>query len=321
LSVQQIETATVVGTVTGAGNAAVIITSAYMTNSPKTFNVAMAGSETADQAAALIRNALVYDADVSAQFIVSGATDKVILTAHTARANDTTLNISITNGTCSGLTPALTSADTLAGVGIANGYATLAEYKSWVAVRGLAGAVGTDTSDDGVIELLIESASRYFDRETGKRFYLNGSDETRYYTTDDPYEVKIDPLGTLTSISIDTSGTRSYAALTATDYDLLPVNAALDGEPYTRIAISQMLSGNTFPTFVKGVQVIGKFGYPSVPTDVKEAALSIAQSLNGSRSGQTSGGKMTITAAGIVIRPEDVPAFAQKIIRHYRSLV
>ncbi len=204
---------------------------------------------------------------------------------------------------------------------ITNGYASLAEYKSWIAVRGLAGAVGTDTSDDAVIEILIEAASRYIDRESGKRFYLNATDETRYYTAEESYEIKIDPLGTITSLSVDYNAVRSYTALVAGDYDLMPANSLLDGFPYTHILINTVTSGAYFPTGTNGVKIVGKFGWPACPMDVKEATLAIAQSLNGTRSGQTSGGKVTVTAAGIVIRPEDVPAFAQKIIQHYRGWV
>ena len=320
---KQIETATVVGTVTSVtGNATVIVTSAYMPNSPKTVSVAVAQSDDASAVAGKIRAAIVYDADIASTFLVSGATDKVVLTAHVAQANDTTLNISINNGTCTGLTAALTSADTQAGSGIANSYATVAEYKAWIASRGLAGTVGTDVSDDSVIEILLEAASRYIDRETGQRFYLNSSDETRYYhpESDEPYEVDIDPLGELTSISVDYAGVRSYTALTATDYDLLPENAVALGLPYTCIEVNTLLSSAYFPEWRKAVQVIGKFGWPACPKDIQEACLSIAQGLNGSRSGQTSGGNVTVTAAGVVIRPQDVPAFAQAIINGYRML-
>jgi hypothetical protein len=203
---------------------------------------------------------------------------------------------------------------------IVNGYASVNDYKAWIAVRGLAGSTGTDTSDDSVIEILIEAASRYFDRETGKRFYLNSTDETRYYTACEMEEIQIDPLATITSLSVDYGGVRTYTALVAPDYDLLPANALLDGNPYTCIAINTFVSGAYFPDFRNGVKVVGKFGYPSCPTDVKEAVLSIVQNLYGERSGQTSGGNVTVTAAGIVIRPQQVPAFAQKIINHYRSM-
>jgi len=114
--VAQVETATVAGTVTGSGNAAVIVTSAGMTGSPKTIQVAVLENDTASDVAGKIRTALGLDAAVIALFAVSGATDKVILTRLAPAANDATLNISIDNGTCTGLTTAATSADTTAGV-------------------------------------------------------------------------------------------------------------------------------------------------------------------------------------------------------------
>ena len=321
---QQIETATVIvaTTIGTSGNAAVIITSAYMSNSPKTFSVAVSSGDDASAVAGKIRVALVYDADVSAQFVVSGATDKVILTAHVARANDTTLNISVANDTCAGITNALTSANTQAGTGLTNSYATLAEYKSWIAVRGLAGSVGTDTNDDAAIEILIEGASRYLDRETGSRFYADTSDMTRYYTAQDEEYVYIDNLSaTPTSVSCDFNGTRSYTALASTAYDLLPDNALLDGYPYNKISlVLTLITTPLFPLLRRGVQVIGKFGYPSVPVDIKEACLSITQNTYAMRTGQSSGGNITVTAAGVVIRPQEVPAMAQKVIEHYRNI-
>jgi len=112
----QVETATVVGTITGPGNATVVVTAAGMTGSPKTIDVAVLENDTASDVAGKIRTALEEDADVAAFFAVSGATDKVILTRLTPAANDATLNISVDNGTCTGLTTAATSANTTAGV-------------------------------------------------------------------------------------------------------------------------------------------------------------------------------------------------------------
>lgn len=321
MATNQVETATVLGSVTGSGNATVIVTAARMSNSPKTISVAVLGGDTASDAALKMRQTLALDADVAAFFIVSGSGTNMVLTTETPAANDTTMNISIDNGTCSGLTAAPTSTNTTAGDGISNGYATLAQYKTWIAVRGLTGGVGTDTSDDTVIEILIEAASRYMDRQTGKRFYQNSSDETRYYSSEDEYCVKVDPLVSITSVSVDYSGTRSYTLLAPTDYDLTPDNAALDSHPYTALEIARLVSSAYFPTTRKGIQVVGKFGWPVTPKDVTDATLAIAQSLNASRSGQSSAGKLTVTAAGIVIRPEDVPPFAQDIIQSYRSMV
>ena len=48
--------------------------------------------------------------------------------------------------------------------------------------------------------------------------------------------------------------------------------------------------------------------------EIKDAVLQIAESVYSSRSGQVSSGKVTVTAAGVVIRPENVPAMAQDIL-------
>jgi hypothetical protein len=114
----QVETATVAGTVgaSGAGNATVIVTSANMANSPKTISVAVANNDTASQVAAKIRTALANDGDVNDTFSVGGTGASVVLTALQPAANDVTLNVSVDNGTSTGLTAAPTSANTTAGV-------------------------------------------------------------------------------------------------------------------------------------------------------------------------------------------------------------
>ena len=132
----QVETATAAGTITADGNAAVVVTAVGMTGSPKTINVAVLNGDTAAVWAGKVRTALAADADVSALFTVSGATTAIILTrkptkTYTLRgasvplypANDGTLNISLDNGTCTGITTAATSADTTAGVLTVGAYA------------------------------------------------------------------------------------------------------------------------------------------------------------------------------------------------------
>lgn len=115
----QVETATVVGTIgpAGAGNATVIVTAAGMTGSPLTVAVAVANDDTAAQVGGKIRTALGNEANITDKFTVGGANATVSLTQKSpALANDATLNISIDNGTCTGLTAAPTSANTTAGV-------------------------------------------------------------------------------------------------------------------------------------------------------------------------------------------------------------
>lgn len=114
--VAQVETATVVGTISGSGDAAVVLTAAGMTGSPITLNVAVLNGDTAAQVAAKIRTALAANAVIAAFFSIGGAGAAIVLTRTSAAANDATLNVSIDNGTCAGLTTAATSANTTAGV-------------------------------------------------------------------------------------------------------------------------------------------------------------------------------------------------------------
>lgn len=119
LGTRQVETATVVGTIVNLGNATVIVTATGMTGTPITTNVGVLSGDTADTVADKIRTALNLVANITAKYIVGGSGNKVTLTAKTALANVANLNISVANGTCTGLTDDTTSDDTTAGVAAA----------------------------------------------------------------------------------------------------------------------------------------------------------------------------------------------------------
>jgi hypothetical protein len=131
----QVETATVVGTITTAGNAEVIFTAADVTGSPITLSVAVADSDTASQVATKIRADLTANTAISTYYTIGGSGADITAThkgtvQYTIQgtstpvypANDATLNISIDNDTCAGLTTAATSTDTTAGVASAGVY-------------------------------------------------------------------------------------------------------------------------------------------------------------------------------------------------------
>lgn len=115
-AIPQVETATAAGTVTGNGNATVIVTANQMTGTPRTVSVAVLNGDTAATWAGKVRTALAADATVAAFFSVSGAGTAIVLTALTAAANDPSMNVSLANGTSTGITAAPTSANTTAGV-------------------------------------------------------------------------------------------------------------------------------------------------------------------------------------------------------------
>jgi len=114
--VAQVETATIVGTITGGGNATFTITSALVTGSPLAVSVPVLVDDTPTIVAAKAAVVLNANAAVSAHFTATSSTADLILTAKKSAANDATLNIAFTNGTCTGLTPNATSTNTTAGV-------------------------------------------------------------------------------------------------------------------------------------------------------------------------------------------------------------
>lgn len=114
--VAQVETATAAGTVSGDGNAAVVITAAGMSGSPITLAVAVLNGDTPTVWAEKVRAAMRADSRITALFYIGGSTTAISLTRLTKAANDGTLNISLATGTATGITTAATSANTTAGV-------------------------------------------------------------------------------------------------------------------------------------------------------------------------------------------------------------
>jgi hypothetical protein len=148
-------------------------------------------------------------------------------------------------------------------------YCSLEETKSRLKIP--------DTGDDFEIALALDSASRWIDGYCDRRFW-RGTD-TRTYTPRDCHRVTIDDLVSLTSLATDAGGDGTFEqAWTTADYQLLPVNpnAGPEPRPYTSI---RAVGSLTFPLPVWGlrrtdlVQVVGVFGYPEVPADVKQACL------------------------------------------------
>lgn len=197
---------------------------------------------------------------------------------------------------------------------ITNGYATLAEFKAYEEIKSI------DATDDSIIEKIIEGVSREIDKLTGRRFYADTSDETRYYTTDEVYFVKIDDLSAApTSVSVDyTEGQRVYTVLDTAHYDLEPVNALLDGLPYREIHINPIYSAY-FPKSSRGIKVIGKFGFPSAPKQIRQACLIASVAEYKQRLGETLQSTAQVTGAGVVLSPKfGFPDSAMKRIREFR---
>ena len=114
--VNQVETATAAGTITASGNATVVVTGDDITGSPLTVSVAVLNADTAATWAGKVRTALTATSAITSLYTVGGASTSITLTRILDRYNDSTLNISLANGTCTGITAAPTSVDTTAGI-------------------------------------------------------------------------------------------------------------------------------------------------------------------------------------------------------------
>jgi hypothetical protein len=158
-------------------------------------------------------------------------------------------------------------------VAIANGYATLAQIKS--ALRIASG----DATDDALLEMAVESASRLIDAYCGRNFILAGT-ATRYYNTENPYVVQIDDARSITSVETSTGLDGVYdttwtigTAGGQGDAQPEPINDYLGGVvwPYTRI---RAIGDYTFPTGPENsIKVRAVFGWPNIPVTVTQATI------------------------------------------------
>ena len=148
-------------------------------------------------------------------------------------------------------------------------YATLAEFKSAI-------GIGTaDTTDDGALQSVLDATDALIDNYTDRRQGFGTASETRYYTAQDFQYVLTDDLVSVSSLTTDDNGDNTYETTwtAGTDYVFAPANNALDGWPYTSIEVSVTWPKNFPKNVYRGVKVIGVFGWPSVPSAVKQAAI------------------------------------------------
>lgn len=152
---------------------------------------------------------------------------------------------------------------------ITNGYCTLAEVKAALRL--------TDNNDDALLENAIEGASRRIDGYCGRFFYQKAATVDLF--TRFPYVVQTPEIASSTlTLSTDNAGDRTYSTTwSASEYLLEPTNQSLTGFPYTKIVA---IGSKTFPLFFDpdrpAVRIVGTFGWPSIPDDVREACVLLA---------------------------------------------
>lgn len=132
-----------------------------------------------------------------------------------------------------------------------------------------------DRNSDAPLQRALDAATDWIISYTGRQFSISGTQLAPVTLTlypDSATVLRVPDLQTLDSLTLDTTGDRTFAtSLVSTDYQLWP----LDGPPYTEIRI--------WPTAAHGfdtseqVQVAGTFGYgATVPAQVELACLLLA---------------------------------------------
>ena len=148
---------------------------------------------------------------------------------------------------------------------ITNGYATLAQVKGALRI--------TDSVDDSLLEMAIESASRLIDGYTYRYFY-NAGTATRDFVASDSYLTIIDDLISLSELKTTDEIGSEYVTWGTADYQLRPVNGKQDGlnVPYTSILSTDDLLFNILGEQAL-VRVTGVWGWSAVPIAVTQATI------------------------------------------------
>jgi hypothetical protein len=191
---------------------------------------------------------------------------------------------------------------------ITNGYTTLNEYKQRFYDEGTG-----DTKDDAAIESVITAVSRAIDNICQQRFFTTAAVVVRYYTADQSDYLRLpERINLVSQLKTDNDNDRVYENTwdSATDYDLLPHNAELAGEPWRWIEAAP--NGDySFPVGVsKGVYLSGKFGWATAPQPIVEACLLSAHRLMARRhsplgvSGAAAVGNLTLTVKQMKSDPD-----------------
>jgi hypothetical protein len=160
---------------------------------------------------------------------------------------------------------------------ITNGYCTLAQLKAALRV--------TDSLDNDMLEVAIESASREIDGACERVFYSTSG--TRVYAPTNVYYMNTDDIVSVTTLKSSSDGVTYNTTWTTSDYQLEPLNGVaggLVGHPYTRIrAVGDYLlpawATGTIYNLEASMQVVGVFGWSSIPTPIKQATIILAMRL------------------------------------------
>lgn len=145
---------------------------------------------------------------------------------------------------------------------MAGQYTTLANVKAQLGI--------TDSTEDTLIGLAIDAASRSIDRWTDTEFNTSVATARAFYVSADGM-VWLDRFTSVTGLVVKTGTDGTYpTTLTSTQFVLQPPDAPARGQAYYAVLspIAYFPRSYGFPT----LQVTARWGYDTIPADVELAA-------------------------------------------------
>lgn len=151
---------------------------------------------------------------------------------------------------------------------MANEYATVAELRVHLN--------NTTVPSDGELLDKLNAASRRVDRDTGRRFYLDLATSAKTYQLTHDTKLIVDDIGTTTGLVVQVGNGTSWSTVDSGQYRLLPENNLTEG----RAANVIERINSCWPLgYSPLVQVTAKWGWPTVPDEIKAATLLVAARL------------------------------------------
>jgi hypothetical protein len=195
---------------------------------------------------------------------------------------------------------------------ITNGLCSLSDVKQAMSIY--------DSTDDGRIELAINTASRMIEAECNRRFYQDANASARVYVASTYTLTLTDDISTTSGLIVktDNGATGTFSQTwTSSDYQLEPLNGVIDGQswPYTQIRAIRSL---TFP-FDYGqalVQVTARWGWAAVPDPVKQAG--IIQAVSIFKAAEAPFGALGLAETGILRIRSGLHPTALALVQPYR---
>lgn len=194
---------------------------------------------------------------------------------------------------------------------ITNGYCTLNEVKASLRIP------VSDTIDDDLLELAIESASRDIDQATERQFFP--TDTHRFFTPRNSLVCEIDDVSSLTSIKSSTAADGTYdTTWSESDYQLEPLNGIAGGMsvPFDTL---RAVGNYYWPSsgLEVTVRVEGTFGFASAPIAIKQATVLLASRIF--KRNDSPGGVMGFGDIGVV-RVSKFDPDIERLINPYRKI-